>query len=113
MCRERPIEVRLPEFALDQPADLLATPDGMFAADRACNRYLHKAVARAHKMWDAAPRRVDAARPNNVTVSLKRHREERREEQQRLQEQERHAEQERRDAMERRQVTRKLVAESR
>ena len=31
MCRERPIEVRLPEFALDQAADLLARPDRMCA----------------------------------------------------------------------------------
>jgi hypothetical protein len=113
MCRERPIEVRLPELALDQAADLLARPDGMCAGDRACDRCLHKAVARALALCDAAAHRVDAARPDSVTVSLRRHREERREAQQRLREQEHRAEQERREAMERQQVTRKLVAESR
>ena len=100
-------------LALDQAADLLARPDRMYAADRACDRYLHKAAARAHALWDAVARRVDAARPDSVEASLSPHREERREEQQRLQEQERRAEQECREMMERRQVTQKLVAESR
>ena len=50
MCNKRPIEVRLPELALDQAADLLARPDGMCAADRACDRYLRKAVALAHTL---------------------------------------------------------------
>ena len=31
MCCERPLEVRLPELALDQAADLLARPDGIVA----------------------------------------------------------------------------------
>ena len=81
MCRERPIEVHLPELALDQVADLLAGLDGMCAADRECGRYLYKAVARAHALWDAAAHRVDAARLDSVTMSLRRHREKRREEQ--------------------------------
>ena len=41
MCGERPLELRLPELALDQAEDLLARPDGMCccAADRACDKY--------------------------------------------------------------------------
>ena len=62
----------------------------MRVADRACNRYLHRAVAQAHSLWDAAARVVDAARPHC-----------------------RRAEQERCEAIERQQVTRKLVAERR
>ena len=48
MCEQRPLEVRLPELALDQAADLAARPDGICAADRGYDRYLHKAVAQAH-----------------------------------------------------------------
>ena len=113
MCNRRPIKVRLPELALDQAADLLAGPDGMCAAYSACDRYLHKAVALAHALWDAAARRVDAARPDSVTVSLRCHREERREEQQRMWEQERRAERRRCEAMERQQATQRLAAERR
>ena len=50
MCEKRPLEVRLPELALDQAADLLARPDRMCAADRACNKYLHKTAAQAHTL---------------------------------------------------------------
>ena len=80
MCEQRPLEVRLPELALDQAADLLARPDGMCAADRACTSYLRKAVARAHTLWDTAARRVDAARLDSMTELLRQHREERLEE---------------------------------
>ena len=87
MCNKRPIEVRLPELALDQAADLLARPDGMCAADRACNRYLHEAVAQAHTVWNAVASMLHVARSHSVTKSLRQHRQERREEQQRLREQ--------------------------
>ena len=50
MCRERPLEVRLPELAPDQAADLLTRPDGVCAADRACDRYCHKAAAQAYML---------------------------------------------------------------
>ena len=50
MCRERPIEVRLSELVLDLVADLLAKSDQMCAADRACDKYLRKAVAQEHIM---------------------------------------------------------------
>ena len=91
MCSGRPLEVHLPELALNQAADLLARPDGMCAADRACDKYLRKAVAQAHTLWDKAAHMVDAARPHSVTNSLMRHQQERRDEQQRQWEQERRA----------------------
>ena len=81
MCREGTIEVRLPELALGQAAALLAKPDGMGAADRACDKHLRKAVAQAHTMWDKEARMVDAERPHSVTKLLRRHRQARREEQ--------------------------------
>ena len=113
MCSGRPLEVHLPELALNQAADLLARPDGMCAADRACDKYLRKAVAQAHTLWDKAAHMVDAARPHSVTNSLMRHQQERRDEQQRQWEQERRAEQERHEEMERQQVSRKLAEERR
>ena len=81
MSRERSIEVRLPELTLDQAADVLARPDGRCAADRACGKYLRKAAAQAHTMWDEVARMVDAARLYSVTKSPRRHRQARREEQ--------------------------------
>ena len=87
MCDQRPLQVRLPELALDQAADLLARPDGMCAADRVCNRYLHEAVAQAHAVWNAVASMLHVARSHSVTKSLRQHRQERREEQQRLREQ--------------------------
>ena len=81
MCREGPIEVRLPELALDQAANLLVRPDGMCAADRARDKHLRKAVAQAHILWDKVARMVDEERPHSVTKLLRRHRQERREEQ--------------------------------
>ena len=71
MCCQRPLEVRRAELALEQVADFLARLDGMCAADRTCDRYLHKAVARVHRLLDVAADMVDIAWPHSVITSAR------------------------------------------
>ena len=63
--------MRRAELALDQVVDLLARPDRMCAADRTCDRYLHKAVACVHRLLDVAADMVDIVWPHSVITSAR------------------------------------------